>query len=105
MGHGPWVFRLSSFVALMFDVRNEFSSWSRSNVDFLENKMEPAHVLPLMHTIVLNLENEMKKWYPKETVARVIFEALKFCVHALVVCVLLVFGLWFSVECWVWVKH
>ncbi|CAK8992116.1 unnamed protein product [Durusdinium trenchii] len=76
MGHGPWVFRLSSFVALMFDVRNEFSSWSRSNVDFLENKMEPAHVLPLMHTIVLNLENEMKKWYPKENVARVIFEAL-----------------------------
>lgn len=60
--------------------RESFNDWARKNVNFLESKCEPGSTLSAMHSLALNIENLMKKFYEKDVVSMVLFEALKFCV-------------------------
>ena len=60
--------------------RESFNEWARKSVDFLNSQCEPASVLSTMHSLTLSIDNLMKKYYERELIAVVIFEAIKFCV-------------------------
>ena len=71
-------------VCFLILARESFCQWSNRFVDFLDAKCDAQQALNLMHSMVLLLEGNMKKFYDHRLVSLTVEQALKFCVHNLV---------------------
>ena len=60
-----------------YNVMQDFRRWCNEHMDFLEPKMNIQGVILTCHTATNVIIGSLKRYYPRETVSRVIFETLK----------------------------
>ncbi|CAK9046971.1 Uncharacterized protein (Fragment) [Durusdinium trenchii] len=65
-----------------FQIREPLFKWFNQNVNFLKDGFEALPCLSQMHQLCLIIQGTMRKYYDKQLIGIMIYEALKFCVSS-----------------------